>query len=313
MNNDSFPHAGIAIVAPGGYAPDQSAMMRAIGFLQGQGCHVRNYYDPSGKYQRFAAPDAERLAQLHAAAHDPDVQIVLALRGGYGMSRLLPYIDYPLLANSGKLFVGHSDFTALQLALLCKTGMPSFAGPMLCDDFTREDPSAYTMEQFWQCLSQGRHTIVAENGANPPVQVSGQLWGGNLAMIVHLLGTPYFPEIEGGILFIEDISEHPYRIERMLLQLLHAGVLARQRAILLGDFSGYRIAEYDNGYDFAAMLSYMRKQVSAPILTGLPFGHIREKATLAVGSQAQLISEGTGFTLEMHAYPSLDARILHRP
>src|SRR3569832_2516354 len=160
-------HIGIAIVAPGGYAPDQAAMQRAVEGLQKKGCHVRNYYDPSAKYQRFGAPDAERLAQLHAAAQDPDVQIVLALRGGYGMSRLLPFIDYRLLADSGKLFVGHSDFTALQLALLTKT-------------------------------------------ANLEKQASGRLCGGKLAMVTHLLGTPYKPEIEGGILFFVDISDHPY-------------------------------------------------------------------------------------------------------
>jgi len=288
-------------------------MQRAVEGLQKKGCHVRNYYDPSAKYQRFGAPDAERLAQLHAAAQDPDVQIVLALRGGYGMSRLLPFIDYRLLADSGKLFVGHSDFTALQLALLAKTGMPTFAGPMICDDFTREDTSAYTMKQFWQCVSNGTHSVEATVAANPEIQASGRLWGGNLAMVTHLLGTPYFPEIEGGILFFEDISEHPYRVERMLLQLLHAGVLARQQAILLGDFSGYRLSAYDNGYDFEAMLVYLRAQLSVPVLTGLPFGHIRDKATLVVGCHADLNSGGDGFTLQMRAYPALDARIINRP
>src|SRR3569623_914189 len=305
-------HIGIAIVAPGGYAPDQAAMQRAVDGLQKQGCLVRNYYDPSAKYQRFGAPDAERLAQLLAAAQDPDVQIVLALRGGYGMIRLLPFIDYRLLADSGKLFVGHSDFTALQLGLLAKTGMPTFAGPMICDDFTRDDPSAYTMRQFWQCVSNGTHAIEVTAGDNPSVQASGRLWGGNLAMITHLIGTPYFPEIDAGILFIEDISEHPYRIERMLLQLLHAGVLARQQAMLLGDFSGYRLSAYDNGYDFTAMLTFLRAQLAVPILTGLPFGHIPAKATLVVGCQAQLDGNAAGFTLQMRAYPALDARVINR-
>jgi muramoyltetrapeptide carboxypeptidase len=113
------------------------------------------------------------------------------------------------------------------------------------------------------------------------------------------------PQIEGGILFLEDINEHPYRVERMLLQLLHAGVLARQQAVLLGDFSNYRLSDYDNGYDFDTMLAYLRQRLPAPVLTGLPFGHIRDKATLAVGCRAELVSDATGFRLGMKAYPYL--------
>jgi muramoyltetrapeptide carboxypeptidase len=105
------------------------------------------------------------------------------------------------------------------------------------------------------------------------------------------------PQVDGGILFLEDIGEHPYRIERMMLQLQYAGILERQRAIVLGDFSNYRLAEHDNGYDFDAMLAYLRTHVSAPILTGLPFGHIRDKVSLPVGAQAQLLADASGFQL----------------
>jgi muramoyltetrapeptide carboxypeptidase len=116
-------------------------------------------------------------------------------------------------------------------------------------------------------------------------------------MLNHLIGTPYLPQIEDGILFLEDIGEHPYRIERMMLQLQYAGILGRQQAIVLGYFSNYRLAEYDNGYDFEAMLAFLRAHVPVPILTGLPFGHIRDKVTLPVGAQAQLRSDANGFQL----------------
>jgi muramoyltetrapeptide carboxypeptidase len=106
--------------------------------------------------------------------------------------------------------------------------------------------------------------------------------------------------VDGGILFVEDVNEHPYRVERMLLQLLHAGILHRQQALLLGDFSAYRLSEYDNGYDFASMLDYLRATLPVPVLTGLPFGHIRDKVTLPVGGQASLVSGGEGFSLAMH-------------
>lgn len=305
MATSKLENVGVAIVAPGGYAPDETALARAITRLQALGCRVSNYYDPAAKYQRFGGTDDARIAQLHAAAQDPDVQIVLALRGGYGMTRLLPLLDLKMLAASGKIFVGHSDFTALQMALLAQTGAVSFAGPMICDDFAREEVSDFTMQHFWQCLSNATHVIRAHAQDNPLVSASGTLWGGNLTMLTHLVGTPYMPQIEGGILFLEDINEHPYRVERMLLQLLHAGVLARQQAVLLGDFSNYRLSDYDNGYDFDTMLAYLRQRLPVPVLTGLPFGHIRDKATLAVGCRAELVSDATGFRLGMKAYPYL--------
>lgn len=294
----------VAIVAPGGYAADVNAVERATKRLESSGCRVRNFYNASAIHQRFGGTDAARLAQLHAAAADPEVQIVLALRGGYGMSRLLPALDFAALAASGKLFVGHSDFTALQMGLLSHSGGISFAGPMICDDFSREEASAFTLKKFWQCVTGQTHTLRFEGAGNPALDVSGILWGGNLTMLAHLAGTPYMPRIADGILFIEDVNEHPYRVERMLLQLFHAGLL-NQKAIVLGDFSSYRLTEYDNGYDFAAMLAYLRERLGVPILTGLPFGHTRDKATLAVGCEAHLRSDGQAVSLTMSGYPFL--------
>lgn len=295
----------MAIVAPGGYAPDVAALALADRQLRQQGCEPRHFSQPEDRYQRFGASDSERVAQLHAAARDKDVDIVLSLRGGYGMTRLLPLLDFDLLAHSGKLFVGHSDFTALQLALLAHAGACSFAGPMVCDDFATDDPSLLTCADFWRCLAGPEHTVALAGAATPGLDLGGTLWGGNLAMLSHLVGTPYLPAIEGGILFVEDVNEHPFRVERMLMQLLHAGVLGRQKALVLGDFSNYRLSPYDNGYDFEAMLAYVRSQLAIPVLTGLPFGHIRDKVTLAVGSQARLVSDGQGVRLHMRGYPTL--------
>lgn len=288
---------GVALIAPGGYAPDEAALARGILALQNQGCVVYDYYDPAAKYQRFGGTDAARVEQIYEAIDNPQVQIVLAIRGSYGMSRLLPLLDLRRLAASKKIFVGHSDVTALHLALLAQTGATSVAGPMLCGDFGEAELSDYTMSHFWQCLRQPEQVLQLSAANNPVVNVSGTLWGGNLAMLNHLIGTPYLPQIEDGILFLEDIGEHPYRIERMMLQLQYAGILGRQQAIVLGDFSNYRLAEYDNGYDFEAMLAFLRAHVPVPILTGLPFGHIRDKVTLPVGAQAQLRSDANGFQL----------------
>lgn len=292
---------GVAIVAPSGYPANEDTVTRGIALLQEQGCLVHNYYDAAGSYQRFGGTPASCQAQLEAAAANPEVQIVMALRGGYGLSRLLPTLNLEQLATSGKLFVGHSDFTVLQMALLAQTGNISFAGPMLCSDFGRENVSAFTMTHFWNCLRAGTQQITMQATDNPAVDAEGTLWGGNLSMLNHLLGTRYFPQIKNGILFLEDINEHPYRIERMLLQLLHAGVLGQQKALILGDFSGYRTTDYDRGYDFAAMLAFIRAQLSIPILTGLPFGHIADKLTLPVGAHVRLASDSNAFQLTFSA------------
>lgn len=299
------PLIGIAIVAPGGAPLDEAAVQRGLARLRVQGCTVHNYYDPARKFQRFGGTDAGRLAQLNAAAADPDVQVVMALRGSYGLSRILPEIDFAAMAASGKLFVGYSDFTAFHMGLMARTGGASFAGPMFCDDFIRDEAVDFTLRQFWDCIAGPRHRVVAAAANNPAVDLEGTLWGGNLAMLVHLLGTPYFPEVDGGILFVEDVNEHPYRVERMLLQLLHAGVIGRQKAVLLGDFSNYRLSAQDNGYDFDVMLAYLRERLPVPLLTGLEFGHIARRVTLPVGAQARLVSDADGFTLTLDGYPTL--------
>lgn len=301
----------IGVVAPSGYAADPVAFARGLAHLRSLGHTVQDFSASGTRELRFAGTDEQRIAQLHAAARDPSIEIVIALRGGYGLSRLLPAVDLKLLAdsviNGGKRWVGHSDFTVVQLALL-SSGAGSYAGPMICDDFSREDLSDFTQQHFWQCMSQASVRVQLPVHGNPRVQTDGTLWGGNLTMLCSLLGTPWMPAIKNGILFIEDVNEHPYRVERMLLQLAQAGVLDRQRAIVLGDFSGYKLTDYDNGYDFAQMLSYMRERLSIPILQGLPFGHMKDKVTLPVGAHCVLDSSEDSLSLTMSTQSVMSAK-----
>jgi muramoyltetrapeptide carboxypeptidase len=296
---------GIAIAALGGAAPDNAAVLDGLARLREQGVVVHNYYDHAQVHQRFGASDEGRLAQLDAAVADPDVQVVMALRGAYGITRLLPHIDYEALAASGKILVGYSDVTALHMALMTKTGAISYAGPMVCDDISAPEWDAFTLPDFWRCLAGPTHTVEGQGSGNPRLEAEGTIWGGNLAMMVSLLGTEYFPRIDGGILFLEDVAEHPFRVERMMLQLMHAGVLARQKAVVLGDFSRYKLGPNDNGYDFDGMLAYLRKTLPVPVLTGLPFGHIARRATIPFGAQARLVSQLDGFTLTLSDYPTV--------
>lgn len=296
---------GIAIVAPAGQALDPCAVERGIARLEQHGCLVHNYYDHASIHERFGGTDAGRLAQLQAAVADPDVQIIMAIRGGYGTTRLLPHIDFEAIAASGKLVVGFSDITALHMGLMARTGALSYAGPMVAGDFGAAEPVRFTLDDFWQCLAGPTHTITESATGNPCIEEAGTVWGGNLAMIVSLLGTPYFPRIDGGILYLEDIGEHPYRVERMILQLQQAGVLERQRALVLGDFSGYKLAPNDNGYDADTMLAHLRASLPLPVITGLSFGHIPRRVTIPFGAQGRLVSDGAGFSLSLSDYPSL--------
>lgn len=302
----AIPPCDIAIVAPSGYARDDAGLARALALLDALGCRVHNYYDPERVFQRFGATDDERIAQLYAAAANPDVQVVMALRGQYGLTRLLPRIDFAQLAASGKIFCGFSDFTAVQMGLYAAAGRASYAGPMFYSDFAPGVPDAFTLDDFGRCLSGPAHVVRGQGAGNPVLEVAGTVWGGNLAMLMSLLGTPWFPRIDGGILFVEDVNEHPYRIERMLLQLLQAGVLGRQKALVLGKFSAYKLSPHDNGYDFEAMLAFLRATLPIPVLTGLPFGHGQTRATIPFGAAGSLRCDGAAFELNLSDYPTLD-------
>lgn len=277
----------VAIYAPSGFAQEPAALDRAVALLAARGCEVHVDASALARHARFAGTDEERLAAIHRAAALPGKGIALALRGGYGWTRLLHRLDYRALAASGKRWVGHSDFTAFQMAMLAATGAVTYAGPMAAYDFGAGEPSEYTIAHAFAMLDQGEDEASFETDARE-VDAEGPLWGGNLTMIASLVGTPFLPRVDGGILFVEDVSEHPYRIERMLYQLHHAGILGRQRALLLGAFTGYELGPQDNGYDLRGAIDHLRDVCGVPIVTGLPFGHVRDKLTLPVGGRARL-------------------------
>jgi muramoyltetrapeptide carboxypeptidase len=197
--------------------------------------------------------------------------------------------------------VGLSDFTAFQSALLAKTGAHSWAGPALGEDFGQEQPDDIMEACFEDMLSgQGEgagwrlSAACAKALFNKREGVWAQdavLWGGNLSVLVSLLGTPYFPQVKGGVLFLEDISEQPYRIERMLTQLLHAGVLAQQKAVVLGQFTQYKLTPHDKGFKLQSVVDWLRSQIKTPVLTDLPFGHVPTKVCLPVGKKVSLVVE----------------------
>ncbi len=292
----------VAIVAPSGYVQPESRYEKGVAVLEERGFKVTSYYRPEQHYQRFSGTDAARLHQIREAYKNPDVKLVMAVRGGYGASRLLKNLDFKQMAESGKVFVGYSDITVIHMGLL-KYGAVSFAGPMVSSDYGEDDPSQYTIEHFEHVLTHPTTTISWNAAGNPDMDVSGTFWGGNLAMMSHLVGTPWLPDIEGGILFLEDVSEHPYRIERMLIQMDEAGILRKQKALILGHFTDYRLNDEDNGYSFGTVLAWFRKRCPVPVIVGLPFGHIKEKVTLPVGAKGHLRVKDGQATLDLSDYP----------
>ncbi len=291
--------ATLHVYAPAGVELRSAALKLARQRLVALGFDVTMDTGLRGRHQRFAGDDQARLAAIHRVA-EAAPSVALACRGGYGLTRLLDRIDWPLLARAvarGTRWVGHSDLTALQLGLLAHTGASSWQGPMACDDFGRSDEAGGVDEVTRDCFTEAMSGELEAVGFRTEagfdgLDLKGRLWGGNLAMVLSLLGTTHWPKLSGGVLFLEDINEHPYRVERALLQLHQAGVLVRQKAVLLGDFSGWRKSPLDRGYTLKTAVAHLRSVCATPILTGLPFGHVPTKLTLPVGAKVQLVVQG---------------------
>ncbi|SFM92571.1 muramoyltetrapeptide carboxypeptidase [Izhakiella capsodis] len=299
----------LRLIAPSGYCNNQVAARRGIDYFRHLGVKVSGEEVINRRFQRFAGSDGQRLADwqyLQDCTQLPD--IVLAVRGGYGATRLLPALNFPALAarlrHQPVALCGHSDFTAVQMALLSQSGIISFSGPMLVGNFGAEHLSEFTLSHFWHALTSPALQIEWQTSARQ-LDLSGTLWGGNLAMLASLVGTPWLPTIENGILVIEDVNEHPFRTERMLLQLADSGILARQVAIIVGNFSGSKLTEYDNGYDFDSVWALISERTGLPIITGLPFGHDRDTVTLPLGACAHLQVKETHCSLTLSGHPTL--------
>ncbi|EBR2589681.1 muramoyltetrapeptide carboxypeptidase [Salmonella enterica] len=297
------------LIAPSGYCINQQAALRGVQRLTDAGHQVENDEVIRRRYQRFAGTDAERLADVNSLASltSPDT-IVMPVRGGYGASRLLDRIDWQALASRQQrnplLICGHSDFTAIQAGLLAQANVITFSGPMLAANFGAETLNTFTEQHFWLALRKAQFTVEWQ-GDGPQCDEQGTLWGGNLAMLISLIGTPWMPTIDKGILVLEDVNEHPFRVERMLLQLEYAGILNRQSAIVLGSFSGAAPNEYDAGYSLESVYAFLRSRLSVPLITGLDFGHEQRTVTLPIGANATLKNTRQGAQLTLSGHPTL--------
>ncbi|WP_310462021.1 LD-carboxypeptidase [Sphaerotilus sp.] len=293
------PNPSLTIYSPSGVVLKSAAIKLAAKRLGALGFDVQIDESAIAKFQRFAGNDDLRLAALHRVAQAAP-SVAMASRGGYGLTRLLDRIDWPLLADAaarGTRWVGYSDQTALQMGLLAHTKTASWAGPLACEDFGRAEADGgldeVTPDCFREAMSGELEAVGFRTEAGfDGLDVKGTLWGGNLSVLCSLLGTRHWPKIKGGVLFVEDVNEHPYRVERQLLQLHQSGVLAAQKALVLGYFGNWKKSPLDRGYNLKAMVAHLRSVCDTPILTGLPFGHVPTKVTLPVGVKIELVVQG---------------------
>ncbi|WP_289004109.1 LD-carboxypeptidase, partial [uncultured Kingella sp.] len=304
------------IFASSGFCEDPARIQLGLDRLAQAGFSITNHAAAYRRFQRFAGSDFERIADFQdvAIGRAATPKVFMGTRGGYGAARLLPHIDWGNLGarmrEQQTLLFGFSDVTAIQLALLAQSGMPSFAGPMLYSEFAKPQPNFYTMDSFIRTTTSASTTVAVSAYQTSRVKdADGILWGGNLSVLASLAGSPYMPKIQGGILFIEDVAEQPYRIERMLQTLHLAGILKSQQAIVLGDFRMGNIRDvYDSSYDLTNVSQVIARATGVPVYTGFPFGHVANKTTFPLGARAQLRANSAGgYQITFSDYPTLNA------
>lgn len=299
------PGDTIGLITPGSYISD-SSLQKAVTNLESLGFSVKMGANIRAQRGFTAGADAERLADLHAMFADPSVAGVWCARGGYGCSRLLPYMDYELIKKNPKVLIGYSDITALLQAVYRYTGLVGFHGPVGASDF-----SDYTRAQCLAVISEGKapYEIPLAEGNNIADNVAyegfvvqggeaeGLLAGGNLSLLAALAGTPYDLDPRGKLIFIEEIGEKPYRIDRMLTQLRQSWPLNAANGIALGVFEDCQPESDDLSLSLADTLRDRLAELKLPCAYGLSFGHIAHQCTLPIGIRARFDAEKRSLTL----------------
>jgi muramoyltetrapeptide carboxypeptidase len=292
------PASRVALVAPAGPLGERDDLTRgvelcdALGWIAAPGAHTLE------RHGYLAGTDAVRLEDLNAALRDPTIDAVWCLRGGYGITRILPQVDFESLARWPKPVIGFSDITALLLAVHQRTGLVTFHGPMARAPLTR-----FSREHLTEVLVHvepagplGRlpapedvlvpraPRIVAIHGG----AAEGPLVGGNLTLLLALAGTPFFPDLDGALLFLEDVGEDLYRVDRLLAQLRLMGELEKLAGVIVGQFTDMRKGTGDGALGFDEVLFSYFGPLAIPVAYGFPIGHVDDQWTLPIGTRARL-------------------------
>jgi len=287
----------IGLVAPASTPSSEENIEKGAAYLEELGYRVKFGKHIRNTHGYLAGTDEKRATDFNNMARDKDVKAIFAIRGGYGTPRILQMIDYSSLKQNPKIILGYSDITALQLAIFSKIGLVTFSGPMTGTDMC-EDLDPYTEKHFWQLLTSTKKIGVLKNPSDEPLKIlrhgkaRGRLLGGNLSLIACLTGTPFLPKLRGSILFLEDVEEAPHRIDRMLAQLLNAGVLNGLAGIVFGKFTD---CNPSNPSEPHLTLNQIQKEytekIKCPVVANFQYGHIPRKLTVPIGLQAILDSK----------------------
>ena len=302
----------------------------ALDRLACAGFKVDNPAITKRQYLRFAGTDSQRASDLQniATGAIKVPKLLLGVRGGYGAVRLLPMVDWATLGRimkeRGTILAGFSDVTAIQCALLAKGEMSALAAPMLYSEFGKNKPDQVSCRQFAEALTNPNLIIEIADASltspnlpsilatSEPKTLTGTIWGGNLSVVSALAGSDYLPRIDGGIVFLEDVGEQAYRIERMLYDLYLAGVFKGQQAIVFGALSGSGEDSYDKRYDVATVIRQLHKLTGLPIYNGMHFGHIGQKQSFPLGATCQISANNfSGYQLAFSGYPTIKADAIH--
>ncbi len=289
----------VGIVAPASAPPDPQAIDRAAAALEKFGFRPKLAKNVRARLGFLAGTDRERAEDLMTMFADKKVKAIICLRGGYGASRILDRLDYKIIRRNPKILSGYSDITSLHLALAKKVNLISIHAPMLNGALADPKVPAFTKKSFFRTVMEAIPAgSLRENYTEKTISVlrggvaEGRLVGGNLSLICASLGTPFAPAFKDKILFFEDVSEKPYRLDRMLTQLWNAGVFSQVAGVAVGvnsqcdDDSENKTGEYRQSG--AEVLQERLALVRVPVVTGLPFGHVDLNATIPVGVTARL-------------------------
>jgi len=297
----------IGIISPAGAVKDKNLLESAKNYFKNKGYKVKIAPHAGDKNAYLAGKDEDRLSDLINFFKDDEIKAIICSRGGYGTFRLLEKIDWEIIRNNPKIFVGYSDITALLNNFVEKSGMIAFHGPLAVSDFGGGEIDNYTEKIFWEIL-EGKVEIPYsfENPLNYECIISGktqgELMGGNLAVLLGLLGTPYFPDFSGKILLLEDIDEPLYKIDRMLMQLKLAGVFKKVSGILFAEFTSI-VEPKQTDINKLTPIDIIKEHIEGlniPVGYGFSASHNSKKATLPLGTKYNF--DSTNFKLEIINY-----------
>lgn len=288
----------IGLVAPAGPILERDDIRRAVERCQALGYQAVVGENAHAKYGYLAGTDPQRLADLNSALTDPSLDAIWCLRGGYGTPRLLPRVAYSAVADHPKIVIGFSDITALLHALAHQAGIITFHGPV-----AREPLSAFSRDAMMRVVAStdavgvlppapaSDGALVSTDGRIVTLRggrAEGPLFGGNLSMMCQLVGTPYLPTLDGALLFLEEVSEDLYAVDRCLVHLRNAGILERLAGIIIGRFTDLTRATPSGALGFEEVLETHLGSLGIPVAFGFPIGHIADQWTLPLGVVARL-------------------------